>query len=143
MASVVYNRAKYEIGRNNINYLSNTIRAMLMQSSYSANPDSDFVSDVSASEVSVSGYARLTLASKTVTLDDTNDRAAYDGADLTFTALAAGQNVGGVLLYQQTGGNDSSPGDDILIAYCELASPIATNGGDITMVFNASGCFVN
>lgn len=75
-----------------------------------------------------SGYGRQTLASKTVTKDDTNDRAKFDAADTTFASLGAGsRDVAGVLLLWDDGGTKRP------ISYHEYASPRVADGGDFVV----------
>jgi len=73
--------------------------------------------------------SQQTLASKTVTLG------VFDAADITFTAVTAGSTVKAVVLYKDTGVNSTSP----LIAYIDTITgfPLATNGGDISIVWDS------
>lgn len=142
MASVMFNKGKTAIGDGSFDYLTGVVKAMLMKSTYSPNPDSNFVSDISADESAVT-YTRQTLASKTVTQDDTNNRAVFDCADLAFGTLALGHTLGGILFYVQTGGDDSTPSNDILLAYHELTDDIPTNGSTFSYTINAAGIFFN
>lgn len=137
MASKCYNKGITKIGDGTIVYTSATIGVLLMKSSYVQNPDSNFVADISADEISVSGYSRQTLGTKAVTQDDTNNRAVYSGADVTFSALAAGQTIGSAVIYRNTGSDATSE----LIAYCELSSATATNGSDVIIDWPATGIF--
>jgi len=83
----VFNEAITSIGKCEIDYLNDTVVVLLL----TAAPDIDadtFISDLSG-EVSGGGYTRKTLASKTITTDDTNDRAIFDAADVQWTSLSA------------------------------------------------------
>lgn len=142
MASVMFNKGKTSIGNGDVDYLTGVIKAMLMKSTYSPNPDSNYVSDISADELGAT-YTRQTLASKTVTQDDTNNRAVFDCADLAFGALALGHTIGGILFYVQTGGDDTTPSNDVLLAYHELTDDIPTNGSTFSYTINAAGIFYN
>ena len=69
----------------NIDFLTDTIVVAL----YTDAPDIDadtFLSDLTG-EITGGGYVRKTLASKTVTTDDTNNRSIADAADVQWTAL--------------------------------------------------------
>ncbi len=81
-------------------------------------------------EVTVSGYARQTLAGETVTEDDTNDFAYLDATDPVFSALAAGETVIGAVLFRHTGSDATAP---VYAFYDFTDTP--TNGGDITIQF--------
>ncbi len=62
-------------------------------------------------EVTSTEYARQTLGSVTVTVDDTNDRVDIDCADPSFTVTASIQNVGGIVICYDddtTGGSDTN-----------------------------------
>lgn len=124
--------------------LADTVKIALMKTSYSINIDShqDFA-DISASEIVATGYTARgdanPLASKTVTLDTTNDRAEFDAADLVYTAIGNGSNDTFdqivVIRERATGPAD---GDTLLVAHATVSSTL-TNGGNITLVFNAEG----
>ncbi len=145
MADIIYNRFIYLVNNHTIDLTSSgtVVRALLERSTstYSPDKDHDYVSDLtSLVEISVSGYARITATTKAVSLDDTNDRALWDFDDLDFGTLASGQSVKSLILYQQTGGNDSSPSDDPLICRIDsIFSPYALGGGDFKLVLNAAG----
>lgn len=71
----------------NIDYLADTIVVGL----YTDAPDIDadtFLSDLTG-EVTGGNYVRKTLASKTVTTDDANNRSIADAADVQWTLLTA------------------------------------------------------
>ncbi len=148
MASLVYNRAKKEIMDGTIDLLTDTLKIMLVTSSYVANADHDFVDEAGANdpidhELSGTGYTagfggsgRKTLSSKTATEDDANDRAEFDdGADITWTAIDAGTAAAAILYKHNTADTDS-----VLIAYIDTGGfPVVTNGGDLTIQWNAEG----
>lgn len=132
MANALYNKGLEEIGKALTDLDGSDLRLLLVKTSYSFDKDHHFVSDVSANEVSVSGYSRQALTTKTVTRDDTNDFAYLDADDVTFASLAAGQTVGGAILFRHTGSDATAP----VIAFYDLADT-ATNGSDITVQWNA------
>lgn len=141
MASGVYNLAKGRLGDGTIDWDgSATFRVLLVDSTYTFEPDNQFVSDVSAKEIAPSGYARQTLTGRTVTVDQTNDRAVYDATDTAFGALGTGATIGGAIVYQRVGADDSTPSDDILIAFLDCPDA-PTNGGTITVQYAATGVF--
>lgn len=146
MANFVYNRALQAIasGDLDLNAAGTVVRCMLERSTstYTPDKDHDYVSDLTGFvEISVASYARVTLATKAVNLDDTNDRAEFDADDLSFGSLETGQTVDALVLYQQTGGSDASPSDDLLIAYIDTATglPAVLNGGAFTITIDAEG----
>lgn len=123
-----------------------TIKVMLVTSSYVADRDNDFieegVNDANEHELSGTGYAagfgnsgRKTLGSKTITVDKANDRTEFDCADLSWTAINAGTAAQMLVIVEIT--NDlASP----LIAHIDSGGfPIVTNGGDLNVTINAEG----
>lgn len=145
MATFVTNHAAKMIADGTLALLTDTIKAMLVDSTYVGNRDDDFVDDGSANdpqshEVSGTGYTggfggagRKTLASKTLTEDDANDRAAFDAADTVWTGLTVG-TIGGVVLIKEITNDAAS----LIIAFLD-ATDLVTNGGDVTAVWAAAG----
>lgn len=91
-----------------------------------------------ASNEQTSNMTRKTLASVTITTDDTNDRVDVDAADVTWTA-ATGNAIGAVVICYDgdtTGGSDSN-----IIPLVKLDAAATPAGGDITIQFNAAGFF--
>lgn len=126
-----------------INLTGDTLKLMLMQSSYTVSPDHDFVADVVASELGVTGYTggfggagrKSVITSRTLLANDSSDLATFDAADpSTWTALGAGQTIGGAILIKELTSDALSP----LICYFALTNT-PTNGGDISLTFNAAG----
>ncbi len=147
MATLVYNRAKKEILDGTIDLLTDTLKIMLVTSSYVADADNDFVeegvNDANEHELTGTGYdpgfagsGRKTLSGKGVTEDDTNDRAEFDDSgDITWTGINAG-TAAGAILYKHITADTAS----ILIAYIDSGGfPVVTNGGDLTIQWNAEG----
>lgn len=100
-------------------------------------PDVDtheFWDDVSADEVSGSGYTSggEELAGKSVTQDDTDDEGVFDADNVTWTGLDVG-TPSHAIIYHDTG----TPGTSPLIAYMEITT--ASNGGNYTISWDAEG----
>ena len=75
-----------------------------------------------------------TIGSKTFT------DGVFDGANVTFTAVPGTTTVEALVIYIDTGTPTTSP----LVAYIDTSVtglPVTTNGGDITVTWNASGIF--
>lgn len=149
MASNAYTSGIREMLVNGVAYLTDTIQVMLVGTAtpYTPNVDHDFLDEGGANdpvdaEINVTGYTsgyagsgRKTLASKTVTVDDTNNRVAVDAADVTWTALGAGATIAAGIVHKRGGANDTTAQ---MIAYQDVTDT-ATNGGDITLQFAANG----
>lgn len=139
MASAVYAKGLTGILNGDIDVLTDTLVAILVTSGYSLDNDDDFVSDLTpaSNELSGAGYSRATLASKAVAEDDTNNRATFDAADVVWTGINAG-TAAAVVIAKNSGADATS----VLIAYIDTGGfPVATNGGDLTIQWNASGIF--
>lgn len=120
------------------------VRCLLERSTstYTPNKDHDYVGDLTGLvECSVASYSRQTVASKAVNIDDANDRVELDFADIAFGNLETGQTVDALIFYVQTGGDDTTPNDDILIAYIDTATglPATLGGGAFNVAINAEG----
>lgn len=91
-----------------------------------------------ANNEQTSNMTRKTLASVTVTTDDTNNRVDVDAADITWTA-ATGNACSALLICYDgdtTGGTDAD-----IVPLVKLDMVVTPNGGDITFQFNAAGFF--
>lgn len=84
-----YNRAKKQDGSFDWDDGSQTFRLLLVTSSYTPNPDHDFVSDVVANEATGTGYVRKDVTGRSVTIDDANDRVDHDANNVTWTTLTS------------------------------------------------------
>lgn len=137
--AVIYNTFKEKVmeGLHNLASGGNTLKIMLVND-YTPNIDTHTLkADVVAKEYSTaSGYTAggATLGSQDVTLDTDNDRAKFDGADVTWTSLGAldPATPSHAILYNDTAA------DDPLIMYWVLGTT-ATNGTNYTLVFGANG----
>lgn len=133
---VIYNDFKEQLLLGTYNLSSDTIRVVLV-TGYTPNIDTHATyADVSGVECSGTGYTAggSAIGSPAVTQDNTNDRAAYDGADVTFTALNVGTPSHAVLQRQ---GATATTSTNKLLAYFILGR--ASNGGDYTLSFNSIG----
>lgn len=143
MAGGVYNAGKSEVANGGIVLLTDTIKVLLVSPTYTFNPDHAFISDLGGNELSGTGYAagfggagRKVLASKTITKDNVNDRAAFDAADLTWTAINAG-TIGWIVLAKEITDDAHSK----LVA-CLDPIDFITVGADVTVQWDANGLLV-
>jgi hypothetical protein len=133
MADVIYNRGLDEFR----DWTTGTYQFLLLKSSAgAANRDNDFVDDLvpGTNELSVATYARVTAASKTRTIDDTNDRITYDCADPNFGAAATGQTAGQMILNKRV----TNDADSVLMVSYDIPDT-ATDGTDFIVTMNALG----
>jgi hypothetical protein len=145
MASGWYEQGLLDLLNNVIDLDGSTLKIMLIgtATSYTYNPDNLVVdaggsNDPSDAELTgVSGYTRgwggagRKTATITNQINTTSNRVDIAIADLTWTALGAGDTIDAAILIKEGGANDTT---SRLIAYFDLTNT-ATNGGDITLDF--------
>jgi hypothetical protein len=147
------NNFKESLMEADFDLVNDTIRVALLSddTAYSFSADNHtFVNDIidggtTATEFSGTGYSRQTLTNVSVTQDDTDDEGVADADDVTFANLN-NDTIQGIVIYKQVGGDDSTPGDDPVIAVYDNDSgttladlPLPTNGGDVTLNFSTEG----
>lgn len=126
MASALYDKARQAFLTGAINWTSDNIKAVLVDTgTYSPSLSSnEFLSDITAgARIATSGN----LTSKTATLG------VADAADVTFSAVS-GATAEAIVIYKDTGSAASSR----LIAYIDTATglPVTPNGGDISVAWD-------
>lgn len=128
MANTLYDKARQRFLEGQINWNTDTIKAMLIDTgAYTANFSShEFLSDVGTS-ARISGTVGLTLTGKATA------GGAADAGDVTFTTVS-GPSIEAILLYKDTGTESTSP----LIAFIDTGTglPITPNGGDIIVTWD-------
>jgi hypothetical protein len=139
MTDFAYNRGSKDLWDGTIALLTDTIKVMLVAAGYVANRDDDVVdaggaNDAVDHEISGTGYVagwggsgRKTLASKTITEDDANDRSSFDCADVTWTAIDVATEPSQLLMIKEGGANDTT---SRIITHHDFV--VVTNGGDVT-----------
>lgn len=133
---LIYNDFKEQVmcGVHDLDTAGNVLKAILV-TGYSVDIDTHQVyADVSGSEVTGTGYSAggETLTGQTVTQDNTNDRGAFDGGNVTWNGLDAG-TPNYAILYNDTPTTPAKP----LIAAWEITT--ASNGGDYTLQWHTDG----
>ncbi len=131
MPNAIYPKWKEAIMQNSANSsLTGTVRVALVDTGvYTYSAAHQFVSDLGASRVGTD----QTLGSKTFT-DGT-----FDAADPTFPSVT-GPTIEAIVFYIDTG----VAGTSRLVMYMDTGVtnlPATPNGGNIGLVFNASGIF--
>lgn len=151
MANFIFNKAKARLVAGSLGFTTSTLRALAVSVSSAGTPDPDdeFLDDIlgtTIDEISQTGYSRQTFGNSAVSQDNANDRAEIDYDDLNFgNSVAAGDTVIAVLIYEQIGGDDSTPADDPLVAWIDTDSGGAISkvlgGGNLAFQVNADGLF--
>lgn len=129
---------KVDVMKGNVDLDTDTIKVMLVTSAYTPDQDAHTkLSDIT-NEVTGTGYTAggATLASKTVTQDNTNDKGVMDCADITWSTSTI--TARGAVLYKSRGGASSS---DELIAYYDFGTDKSSVAADFTITINTSGLF--
>ena len=135
MANVIYNSFFADSKKAQINLETDTIKVMLVTSTYVPNIDTHTKRSDVTNEVVGTGYTAggATLGSKTVTQNNTTDAGVFDAADVTWTASTI--TARGAVLYKDTG----VAANDNLIAYIDFGTDQISSNGNFTIQWNASG----
>lgn len=135
MANVFFNAGKGAILKGEIQPLTDTLKLAFMTPAYIPDVDAHvFWSDVSASIAS--GTTAQTLGSKAVTVDNTNNRAEFDAADVSVASQTTSTNK--FILYKDTGNAATSQ----LVCCIDIAEgTLSPVNGTLAVAFNAEGIF--
>jgi hypothetical protein len=131
----VFNIYKSELFKANIDIENDTIKVMLVTTEPDIDNDTvraDITGEVTWSNYTAGGNVVNNL---TVDLDTGNDRASFDGDDVTFSNVDGTDIAAFAVLYKDTG-NAST---DTLIGYFTPATARAAGGGDFVVQWNANG----
>ena len=117
------------------------IRCALLMTNTTADSDKDainFVANITTlDECDAAGYARVAIGTEASNVDDANDRAEFDGADVSFTGLGgdATRDIQGALIFKfVTDDTDSVP-----IAFIDFTADIALAATQIDVPWSSSG----
>jgi hypothetical protein len=142
MSSMLTNRGMHSILSGTVDLTADTIKVMLLDSTFTPLATHNFVSEISSDELTGSGYVagfagsgRKTLASKTFTEDDTDGVVTFDAADLTWAAINAGTAKYAAIIKEIT--NDAA---SLVIGYVEF-TPRVTNGSSLVVSWSTAGIF--
>lgn len=134
MASNIYTTGLLNLANGNVDYLTDNIAILLTDNTYAFNVAHEYVSDVSASEVSGTGYSRKAISSKTITL--TGNVVTFDCGDISYTAMSTSEDLASAIFYKETGTDNTSP----LVAHIDFED-ISTSNSDINIITSAEGIF--
>lgn len=129
----VLNNMKEQLLLGTIDLVNDVVKVALYSDAYaSSQVDGAAPAYSSTNEIVASGYTAggATLGSKAVAQDDTNDRASWDAADVTWTSLAAA-TIQRAIAYDDT----TTPKHQLII--WEIGTN--SNGGNYTLQFAATG----
>ena len=128
----IHNNFKEQLFLKTIDCNSDTFKVAMYTSAYTWSVDGADAAYSTDNEIEAANYTAggATLANPTVTQDDTNNRAAWDGDDVAWTSLAAASPKHAVLY-------DDTTVTKWLIAHWELNTD--SNGGNYTLTFSSDG----
>lgn len=134
---MIHNSFKVKLWQGKVDIENDTIKMAVMGTGHSIDIDTqEFWSDVSANEISDSGYTAGGQQTTTVsvTQDNTADEAPLDFDDITWTLTGPVTSRYGVL-YKDTGTPSTSP----LIDSFDFGSDKTTENGDLTIQVDSDG----
>jgi hypothetical protein len=136
MASFWYNSGLKEVLAGTVDLTSDTIKVAMTTSSYTPDGDAHDNFDDITNEVSGTGYSAggETLASKSFTQDNTNNRGVFDADDVTWTSSTI-TNARYAIIYKSTGTASTSR----LIALVDFGSNFSSSSSTFRIQWNASG----
>lgn len=136
MANLIYNSFKRDQMNGSIDLDTDTIKMILVTSTYTPNQDTHTKRSDVTNEVVGAGYTAggVTLANKTVVVDNTGNTGVFDADDVTIATATI--TARGAVLYKSRGGASTA---DELIAYLDFGSDIASTSGTFLVTFNTSG----
>lgn len=142
MASAIPNSAKVRLLNGGIDLDTNDIRARLVMTNTTCDTEIDNINDLAdyttIDVADATGYADVQLASEAVAADNTNDRAEFDAADISFTGLGgdATRDYQGVLLYKYVDGTNAN---DLPLCFIDFSSDIPKEATQVNVPWDAEG----
>lgn len=136
MADVIVNGFKKHIMNGGIDLDTDTVKVMLLTNSHTQDQDAhEFIDDVSANEVSGTGYTAggQALAGKAVTQDNTDNEGVFDANDLTWSTSTITARYAAI--YKDTGTPATSP----IVCILDFGSDKSSSAGNFTIAWNAEG----
>jgi hypothetical protein len=141
--AVLYNAARRGILDGTLSLSGDTLKFMLVSSVYVPDLDHATVSQVSADEISGTGYAagfggagRKEMTGKAFLTNNVTNRASLDCDNPSWPAISAG-TIGAIVIIKEV----TNDGDSLPIAYIDVAN-FATTGATYTHVVPAEGIIV-
>lgn len=137
MASLIPNNTKELLLNGGFDLDSDTLKVMLVTSSYTPNADTDdFITDASGAEVSGTGYTAggATLSGVSITQDDTNNLAYLDAADVSWPTSTI-TNARYAVIYKDTGVPATSP----ILAVIDFGSNKTSSADTFLITWSSSG----
>lgn len=138
MASKMYGQFLLKALNKEVDFDSDTIKVMLVASSYTPNQDTHaYKSDVTG-EVTGTGYTAggQALTSKTATYDAASNVIILDAADTTWASSTITARY--AVIYDDAGATDSQK---VLLGYVDFGSDQSSTNGNFSLTWDATGIF--
>jgi hypothetical protein len=134
-----YGQASLHAYQKRVNWLTDTVKVMLVTSGYVPNQDTHDYLDDTTNEVSGTGYTAggITLANKTLTYDAATNTLKFDADDVTWANSTI--TARGFVIYVSTGTASTSP----LLAYGMESADLISNNGALSLVWDTAGIFTH
>ena len=133
MADVIYTSFKRDIMNGAIDLDTDTIKVMLVTSSYTVSAAHTKRSDIT-NEVVGTGYTTLGKTITTPTVTNVSTNGVFDGDDISWTTSTI--TARGAVLFKSRGGASSA---DELICFLDFTTDKVSTAGTFTISWNASG----
>lgn len=114
------------------------IRVLLVNDTYTFSHSHQYVSDVSASEIVATNYARKILANKQVVEDTINNMIVFSADDLLYNLLGGSgsdDTVAAAIAYKWVTSDSDSP----LVVYSDVIENWITSGGNNKLIWPSTG----
>lgn len=136
MADQLVNTYKQKLMQGIFDHVNDTTKLMLLDSNHTTDIDAQvFIDDVSANEVSGTGYTAggQTITNPAVTVDDTDNEGVFNGDDVTWSNATITAQFGAI--YKDTGTPSTSP----IIGILDFGSDQTSTSGNFTVSFDSEG----
>lgn len=140
VTTTLVNSYKKHLLQGNIDFDNDTIKVMLLDENHTTDIDAqEYIDDVSANEVSGTGYSAggATLANGAVSQDNTNDRAKFDADDTVWTTSTIDAQY--AVLYKDTGTPATSP----IVGIVDFGELLSSTAADFSILWHANGILLN
>lgn len=142
MASAIPNSAKVLLMNGGLDLDTDDIRARLCMNTTTCDTEVDAITDLADYTLidiaDSTSYADVALTAEAVAVDDANDRAEFDAANVSFTGLGgdATRDYQGVLLFKYVDGTDAN---DIPVAFIDFTADIPLTATQVDIPWDAEG----
>ncbi len=142
MSSLLTLRGLHSMISGAVDLTNDTIKVMLLDTSFTPASTYDYVSEISSDELTGTGYVagyggsgRKTLASKTFTISEADGTVVFDAADVSWATITAGTAQHAAIIKEVT--NDAASPIICFVSF----TPRVTAGNTLTVAWSSNGIF--